>query len=143
MLLGSKDSENSVYIVDFGIARGYNNPRNGAHVVFSNGKPLVDTVRYASLNTYLGISKLLRVLLNKCIYLFAKAQTRRDDIECLAYSLLDCLRYLRAEARSSMRRGSEKRNELGFPKDSVLASLTHSKHSSSTRTPTTVYKRSF
>jgi len=94
MLLGSNDGENSVYIVDFGIARRYKNPQNGAHMAFLNGKPLVGTVRYASLNTHLGIGGLLRVLLSKYIQLFAKAQTRRDDIECLAYSLLDCLRDL-------------------------------------------------
>ena len=94
MLLGTKDSENSVYIVDFGIARRYTNPRNGAHMPFLDGKPLVGTVRYASLNTHLGIGQLLWLLLNKYIHLFAKAQTRRDDIECLAYSLLDCLQDL-------------------------------------------------
>jgi casein kinase I family protein HRR25 len=77
MLLGPKDSETSVYIIDFGIARRYKNPRNGTHMPFLDGKPLVGTVRYASLNTHFGI-----------------AQTRRDDIECLAYSLLDCLRDL-------------------------------------------------
>ena len=94
IVLGSKDSENSVYIVDFGLARRYKNHRNGAHMAFLDGKPLVGTVRYASLNTHLGIGELLFVLLNKSIHLFAKAQTRRDDIECLAYSLLDCLRDL-------------------------------------------------
>ena len=61
-------------------------------MAFLDGKPLVGTVRYASLNTHLGIGELLFVLLNKSIHLFAKAQTRRDDIECVAYSLLDCLR---------------------------------------------------
>lgn len=41
--MGYRDNENSVYIVDFGIARRYKNPRNGAHMVFSNGKPPVVT----------------------------------------------------------------------------------------------------
>ncbi|KAF8497315.1 kinase-like domain-containing protein [Gautieria morchelliformis] len=77
MLLGPKGSETSVYIVDFGIARRYRNPRNSVHMPFLDGKPLVGTVRYASLNTHVGI-----------------AQTRRDDIECLAYALIDCLRDL-------------------------------------------------
>ncbi|KIM92262.1 hypothetical protein PILCRDRAFT_117298 [Piloderma croceum F 1598] len=77
MLLGPKGSEISVYIVDFGLARRYRNPRTGVHMPFLDGKSVVGTVRYASLNTHLGI-----------------AQTRRDDIECLAYSLLGCLRDL-------------------------------------------------
>jgi casein kinase I family protein HRR25 len=94
MLLGTRTSEDSVYIVDFGIARRYTNPRNGAHIAYLDGKPLVGTVRYASLNTHLGIGELLQVLPNKYSHLYAKAQTRRDDIECLAYSLLDCLRDL-------------------------------------------------
>ncbi|KAF8497320.1 kinase-like domain-containing protein [Gautieria morchelliformis] len=83
MLLGPKGSETSVYIVDFGISRRYRNPRNSVHMPFLDGKPLVGTVRYASLNTHVGIDSS-----------FAKEQTRRDDIECLAYALIDCLRDL-------------------------------------------------
>jgi len=96
ILLGIKGNQNIVYIVDFGIARRYTNPRNDVHMAFLDGKPLVGTVRYASLNTHLGIGELLRVLLLiKYTHLSCqKAQTRRDDIECLAYSLLDCLRDL-------------------------------------------------
>ncbi|KAF8517485.1 kinase-like domain-containing protein [Gautieria morchelliformis] len=77
MLLGPKGCETSVYIVEFGISRQYRNPRNSVHMPFLDGKPLVGTVRYASLNTHVGI-----------------AQTRRDDIECLAYALIDGLRDL-------------------------------------------------
>jgi casein kinase I family protein HRR25 len=58
ILLGIKGNQNVVYIVDFGIARRYTNPRNGAHMAFLDGKPLVGTVRYASLNTHLGIGEL-------------------------------------------------------------------------------------
>jgi len=54
-----------IYIVDFGMARRYTNPRNSAHMAFLDGKPLVGTVRYASLNTHLGIGESLRVLLKK------------------------------------------------------------------------------
>lgn len=60
MLLGPKDSETSIYMVDFGIARRYKNSRNSAHMPFLDGKPLVGTVRYASLNTHFGIGELLR-----------------------------------------------------------------------------------
>jgi hypothetical protein len=53
--LRPKDSETSVYIADFGVARRYKNPRNGAHMPFLDGKLVVGTVRYASLNTHFGI----------------------------------------------------------------------------------------
>jgi len=64
-----------IYIVDFGIARRYTNPRNGAHMAFLDGKPLVGTVRYASLNTHLGIGESLRVLpgLNKYTHHFCQS----------------------------------------------------------------------
>jgi serine/threonine protein kinase len=55
MLLGCKDSETSVYIIDFGIARRYRNPRNGAPMPFLDGKSVVGTIRYTSLDTHLGI----------------------------------------------------------------------------------------
>jgi len=55
MPLGRKDSETSVYIVDFGIARRYRNPQNGAHMPFLDGKLVVGTIHYVSLNTHLGI----------------------------------------------------------------------------------------
>jgi serine/threonine protein kinase len=55
ILLGPKGSETNVYIVDFGIARRYRNPRNGFHMPFLDEKSVVGTVRYMSLNTHLGI----------------------------------------------------------------------------------------
>ena len=96
MLLGPKGRESSVYIVDFGISRRYMNPSNKAHMPFLNGKSVVGTVRYASLNTHLGIGTSFKfeTYFRPSKLIFAKAQTRRDDIECLAYSLLDCLRDL-------------------------------------------------
>jgi serine/threonine protein kinase len=59
ILLGIKESKNSVYIVDFGIARRYRNPRNGVHQPFIDQKSLIGTVRYASLNTHFGIGMLI------------------------------------------------------------------------------------
>jgi serine/threonine protein kinase len=60
MLVGPQDNDANVYIVDFGIARRYKNPRNGAHIPFVDGKSVIGTVRYASLNTHLGIGKSFR-----------------------------------------------------------------------------------
>jgi casein kinase I homolog HRR25 len=98
MLLGPKGGETNVYIVDFGFARRYRNPLNGAHMPFQvlDGKSIVGTVIYASLNTHLKIGKPYRFTSpsDRVDSSFTKAQTRRDDIESLAYSLLDCLRDL-------------------------------------------------
>jgi len=88
LLLGS---ENCVYIVDFGIARRYKNPRNGARMAFLNGKPFVGTVHYVSFDTHLGIAGPPEPVYSS---FFFKAQTRRDGIECLAYSFLDFFRDL-------------------------------------------------
>jgi casein kinase I homolog HRR25 len=93
--LGPKNRENSVYIVDFGVARRYRNTRNGTHIPFLDGKSTVGTVRYVSLNTHFGIGEWLRFRSTPGhIGPSFAAQTRRDDIESLAYSLLDCLRDL-------------------------------------------------
>ncbi|KAH7911523.1 kinase-like domain-containing protein, partial [Hygrophoropsis aurantiaca] len=77
ILLGPQGNEGSITLVDFGFARRYGNPRTGVHQPFIDKKSMIGTVRFASLNTHLGI-----------------AQSRRDDIESLAYTLLDCMRPL-------------------------------------------------
>jgi hypothetical protein len=50
-----------IFIVDFGLAKRYID-LFGKHIPFKNGKNLVVTARYASINTHLGIEQCTFVL---------------------------------------------------------------------------------
>ena len=70
-LMGINDKKKIVYIIDFGLAKRFRDPKTGLHLPYKDGKSLTGTARYASIYTHLGIE-----------------QSRRDDLESLAYSLI-------------------------------------------------------
>lgn len=70
-LIGRNGLSSTVYIIDFGLAKRYRDPRTGAHMPYREGKSLTGTARYVSVNTHLGFE-----------------QGRRDDIEALGYVFL-------------------------------------------------------
>eukprot|EP00658_Telonema_sp_P-2_P002165 TRINITY_DN10820_c0_g1_i12.p1 TRINITY_DN10820_c0_g1~~TRINITY_DN10820_c0_g1_i12.p1 ORF type:complete len:264 (+),score=45.86 TRINITY_DN10820_c0_g1_i12:179-970(+) len=65
-----RETRSELWIIDFGMARSYLN-KDGTHRKMETGKGMNGTARYASCNTHQGLE-----------------QSRRDDLESLAYMLL-------------------------------------------------------
>ena len=74
-LIGLKNKANTVFVIDFGLAKRYTDPKTKSHIPYREGKSLTGTARYTSINTHLGIE-----------------QARRDDLEGLAYVLIYLLK---------------------------------------------------
>mmetsp|Transcript_23913 Transcript_23913/g.40374 ORF Transcript_23913/g.40374 Transcript_23913/m.40374 type:complete len:450 (-) Transcript_23913:32-1381(-) len=69
-VMGLQNSSRLVHLIDFGLAKKFRHPITRRHVPWSQRDGLEGTARYASVNAHKGIQ-----------------QSRRDDLESLAYVL--------------------------------------------------------
>ncbi len=53
-MVGKNEKRDTVYIIDFGLAKRYVDPKTGLHIPFKDGKSLVGTARYASIASHQG-----------------------------------------------------------------------------------------
>ena len=74
-LIGAGRTQNTVYVIDFGLSKRYNDPKTGLHIKYDDTKSLTGTARYASTNAHRGIE-----------------QSRRDDLESVGMVLVYFLR---------------------------------------------------
>ena len=69
--MGRNKNRHIVYLLDFGLSKKYWSSSRKCHIPFITGKKLTGTARYASINALSG-----------------NEQSRRDDLESIAYILL-------------------------------------------------------
>lgn len=56
-LMGIGRNCNKLYIIDFGLAKRYKDPRTLMHMQYRDDKNLTGTARYASINAHLGVEQ--------------------------------------------------------------------------------------
>lgn len=74
-LMGRGRDRHTVYVIDFGLAKQFANPRTGKHIPCRGGYSLTGTARYASIHAHEGLEL-----------------SRRDDLLSIGYVLVYFLR---------------------------------------------------
>lgn len=59
---------NTLFVIDMGLVKRFRDSKTRAHIPYRDGRPLVGTARYVSVNLHKGIEP-----------------TRRDDMESIGY----------------------------------------------------------
>jgi serine/threonine protein kinase len=70
-MIGTGDRSSRVFLIDFGLTRLFRNPATRKHITQFKGLDITGTVCYSSINSHLGLT-----------------QSRRDDLESLAYAIV-------------------------------------------------------
>lgn len=74
-LIGTGSKKNQLYLIDFGLSKQYRDPPTKKHITFESNRGVFGTARYSSLHSLKGLE-----------------QSRRDDMEALAYVFIYLLR---------------------------------------------------
>lgn len=70
-MIGAGSTSEQVFLIDFGLTRLFRDPSTRQHLAQVSGLKTIGTLRFASINNHHG-----------------RTQSRRDDLESLAYSIL-------------------------------------------------------
>ena len=86
-----------MYMIDLGLAKRYIDRKDKTHIPYRDGKRMLGTIRYSSINTHLGIE-----------------QSRRDDLEslgyCFIYFLKGSLPWQNVKAKSKQEKYAQIKN---------------------------------